>query len=145
VLTEFVAFKPGQSVLAPGIGGAVGMESVQVAASSADRSRFPPPALAKLSAKAEKAHAGGYEHVIDPSRESLRDGVMRLPGGRGWTSLSMVWAERSRAGRLVTCFSQGRMRWSATLAVARRASTSITGKEPLLGLFHRPPGAWDLQ
>jgi len=31
VLTEFVAFKPGQSVLAPGIGGAVGMESVQIA------------------------------------------------------------------------------------------------------------------
>src|SRR6201981_487529 len=31
VLTEFIAFKPGQSVLAPGIGGAVGMESVQIA------------------------------------------------------------------------------------------------------------------
>src|ERR1700761_8288277 len=30
VLTEFVSFRPGQSVLAPGIGGAVGMESVQI-------------------------------------------------------------------------------------------------------------------
>ena len=31
VLSEFVSFRPGQSVLAPGIGGAVGMESVQIA------------------------------------------------------------------------------------------------------------------
>jgi NADPH:quinone reductase-like Zn-dependent oxidoreductase len=80
VLTEFVAFKPGQSVLAPGIGGAVGMESVQIARKLGASLAI---STASTSAKAEKAQAHGYEHVIDLSRESLRDGVMRLSGGRG--------------------------------------------------------------
>src|SRR5258707_6369201 len=80
VLTEFVAFKPGQSVLAPGIGGAVGMESVQIARQLGASLAI---STASTSAKAEKAQAAGYEHVIDLSRESVRDGVMRLPGGKG--------------------------------------------------------------
>src|SRR5258707_362729 len=80
VLTEFVAFKPGQRVLAPGIGGAVGMESVQIARKLGASLAI---STASTSAKAEKAHVGGYEHVIDLSRESLRDGVMRLTGGKG--------------------------------------------------------------
>src|ERR1700693_1176943 len=44
----------------------------------------------------------------------------------------MAWAESSRARRLVACFPEGRMRWSATLEVARRASTSPTssGRRP---------------
>ena len=31
----------------------------------------------------EQARADGYEHVIDLSRESLKDGVLRITGGKG--------------------------------------------------------------
>jgi NADPH2:quinone reductase len=38
---------------------------------------------ASTTRKAEQARAAGYEHVIDLSREHLRDGVMRFTDGKG--------------------------------------------------------------
>lgn len=38
---------------------------------------------ASTTAKAEQAKAAGYEHVIDLSRESMKDGVMRITDGKG--------------------------------------------------------------
>jgi NADPH:quinone reductase-like Zn-dependent oxidoreductase len=79
-LTEFAKFKPGQTVLALAIGGAVGMETVQVA-------RRPGASLAISTAssteKAERARGAGYEHIIDLSKESLKDGVLRITDGKG--------------------------------------------------------------
>jgi NADPH:quinone reductase-like Zn-dependent oxidoreductase len=79
-LTELAKFKAGQTVLAPAIGSAVGMETVQVA-------RHLGASLAISTAgstqKAERARAAGYEHVIDLSQESLKDGVQRITKGRG--------------------------------------------------------------
>jgi NADPH:quinone reductase-like Zn-dependent oxidoreductase len=80
VLTEFVTFRPGQSVLAPGVGGAVGMESMQVARKLGAGLAI---STASTTTKAEIARASGYEHVIDLSRESLKGGVMRITGGKG--------------------------------------------------------------
>ena len=80
VLSEFVSFRPGQSVLAPGIGGAVGMESVQIARKLQASLAI---STASTTAKAETARAAGYEHVIDLSKESLRSGVMRITDGKG--------------------------------------------------------------
>jgi NADPH:quinone reductase-like Zn-dependent oxidoreductase len=80
VLTEFIKFKAGQTVLAPGIGGAVGMESVQVALQLGAAMAI---STASTTEKAEQARGAGYEHVIDLSREDLKDGVMRLTGGKG--------------------------------------------------------------
>ncbi len=79
-LTELAKFKPGQSVLAPGIGGAVGMETVQVARRLGAGTVI---STAGDTRKAERARAAGYEHVVDLSRESLRDGVRRLTDGKG--------------------------------------------------------------
>jgi NADPH:quinone reductase-like Zn-dependent oxidoreductase len=79
-LTEFTKFKAGQTVLAPGIGGAVGMESVQVARRLGAAMAI---STASTTDKAEQARAAGYEHVIDLSKEGLREGVMRLTGGKG--------------------------------------------------------------
>ena len=79
-LTELAKFKPGQTVLAPGIGGAVGMETVQVARRLGASSAI---STASNTDKAERARAAGYEHVIDLSRESLKEGVMRITGGKG--------------------------------------------------------------
>lgn len=80
VLTEFMKFKSGQTVLAPGIGGAVGMESLQVACRLGASLAI---STASTTEKAERARAAGYEHVIDLSREGLKDGVLRLTGGKG--------------------------------------------------------------
>lgn len=80
VLTEFVTSRAGMSVLAPGIGGAVGMESVQVARRLGAGLAI---STATSSEKAAQAHAAGYEHVIDLSKEELKDGVLRLTGGKG--------------------------------------------------------------
>ena len=79
-LTELANFKPGQSVLAPGIGGAVGMETVQVARRLGASLAI---STASTTEKTEQARAAGYEHVIDLSRESLKDGVSRITEGKG--------------------------------------------------------------
>jgi len=79
-LSEFAKFKPGQTVLAPAIGGAVGMETVQVAR-RLGASRV--ISTASSTQKAERARAAGYEHVIDLSSESLKAGVLRVTEGRG--------------------------------------------------------------
>jgi NADPH:quinone reductase-like Zn-dependent oxidoreductase len=79
-LTEFANFQPGQTVLAPGIGGAVGMESVQIARRFGASLAI---STASTTEKTELARVAGYEHVIDLSKEKLRDGVMRLTDGKG--------------------------------------------------------------
>ena len=79
-LTEFAKFKPGQSVLAPAIGGAVGMETVQVARRLGASLAI---STASSTEKAERAREAGYEHVIDLSREGLKDSVLRITEGKG--------------------------------------------------------------
>src|SRR5215468_3540189 len=79
-LTEIAKFKPGQTVLTPAIGSAVGMETVQVARRLGASLVI---STAGNTQKAERARADGYEHVIDLSKESLKDGVLRITDGRG--------------------------------------------------------------
>jgi NADPH2:quinone reductase len=79
-LTEFARFKPGQTVLAPAIGSAVGMETVQIARRLGASLAI---STASTTAKAEQARADGYQHVIDLSKEGLKDGVLRTTGGKG--------------------------------------------------------------
>lgn len=79
-LTEFAKFKPGQTVLAPAIGGAVGMETVQVARRLGASLAI---STASSTEKAERARAAGYAHVIDLSKEGLKAGVLRITEGKG--------------------------------------------------------------
>ena len=79
-LTQLAKFKPGQTVLAPAIGSAVGMETVQVARRLGASLTISTSSTTK---KAEQARAAGYEHVIDLSKESLKDGVIRITKGKG--------------------------------------------------------------
>ncbi|MCU1686163.1 MAG: qor [Amycolatopsis sp.] len=78
-LTELAGFRPGQTVLAPGVGGAVGQGGVEIAKVLGASLAI---TTATNAAKAELGRAAGFE-VIDLSRESLRDGVARLTGGKG--------------------------------------------------------------
>ncbi|MBH1936199.1 zinc-binding alcohol dehydrogenase family protein [Streptomyces sp. AV19] len=79
-LTELIGLRPGMTVLAPGIGGAVGMGAAQVAPLLGAERVI---STASRTEKAEQARAAGFPHVIDLSRESLREGVARLTDGRG--------------------------------------------------------------
>ncbi|WBB65538.1 zinc-binding dehydrogenase [Micromonospora sp. WMMD812] len=78
-LTELAGFRPGQTVLAPGVGGAVGQGGVEVARVLGAARAI---TTATSTDKADKGRDAGYE-VIDLSRESLRDGVARLTDGKG--------------------------------------------------------------
>lgn len=78
-LTELAGFRAGQTVLAPGVGGAVGQGGLDVARVLGAAKAI---TTATSAAKAERGRAAGFE-VIDLSTESLRDGVQRLTGGRG--------------------------------------------------------------
>ena len=122
VLTEFVAFRPGQSVLAPGIGGAVGMESVQVARQLGASLAI---STASTRAKAEKAHAAGYEHVIDLSRETVRAGVMRLTGGKG-VDVVIDGVGGKFTGEALGCLLPGGTYAVVGYAGGREASVNLT-------------------
>ncbi|MFD5300852.1 zinc-binding alcohol dehydrogenase family protein [Streptomyces mutabilis] len=80
VLTRVAGVRAGCSVLAPGIGGSVGMGAVEVARELGASLTL---TTASRTDKAEQARAAGHQHVIDLSRESLADGVARITDGRG--------------------------------------------------------------
>jgi NADPH:quinone reductase len=122
VLTEFAAFKPGQSMLAPGISGAVGMESVQTARKLGASLAI---STASTTAKAEQARAAGYEHVIDLSRESLRDGVMRMSGGKG-VDVVIDGVGGKLAGEALGCLAFGGTYAVVGYAAGREANINLT-------------------
>ena len=78
-LTEVVGFRPGQTVLAPGVGGAVGQGGVEIARVLGAAKAI---TTATSSAKAANGREAGFE-VIDLTQESLRDGVKRITDGKG--------------------------------------------------------------
>jgi NADPH:quinone reductase-like Zn-dependent oxidoreductase len=78
-LTELAGFRAGQTVLAPGVGGAVGQGGVQIARVLGAAQAI---TTATSAAKAERGRAAGFE-VIDLSVETLREGVRRLTDGKG--------------------------------------------------------------
>ncbi|MBV9909776.1 MAG: zinc-binding dehydrogenase [Hyphomicrobiales bacterium] len=122
VLTEFVAFRPGQSVLAPGIGGAVGMESVQVARKLGASIAI---STASTTAKAETARAAGYEHVIDLSKESLRSGVTRITDGKG-VDVVIDGVGGSLMGEALGCLAFGGDYAMVGYAGGREANVNLT-------------------
>ena len=122
VLTEFASFKPGQTVLAPGIGGAVGMESVQIARRLGASVAI---STATTPAKAEQALAAGYEHVVDLSRESLRDGVMRITGGKG-VDVVIDGVGGDLTGEALGCLAPGGTYAVVGYAAGREARINLT-------------------
>ena len=121
-LTEFAKFKPGQIVLAPGIGGAVGMETVQIARRLGAGMAI---STASTTEKAETARAAGYGDAIDLSRESLRDGVARLTSGAG-VDVIVDGVGGDLAGEAVGTLAFGGMWISVGYAGGRNASIDVT-------------------
>ncbi|MFC6646530.1 zinc-binding alcohol dehydrogenase family protein [Granulicella cerasi] len=79
-LMELARLRPGQSVLAPGVGGAVGMETVQIAEQLGVSIAI---STASTKEKAELARSEGYQNVIDLSSQNLTEEMYRLTDGKG--------------------------------------------------------------
>ena len=73
-------FKPGMTVLAPGIGGSVGNATYQLARAQSAGKVI---STAGGATKAAKARELGCEDVIDLTVEGLADGVRRITAGKG--------------------------------------------------------------
>ncbi|WP_413989312.1 quinone oxidoreductase family protein [Labrys okinawensis] len=121
-LTEIARFKPGQTVLAPAIGSAVGMETVQVARRLGAAMAI---STAGNSQKAELARAAGYEHVIDLSRESLKDGVLRITEGKG-VDVVVDGVSGALTGQALASIAFGGTLVIAGYAGGREASVNVT-------------------
>src|SRR5258708_11160612 len=80
VALTLAGFRPGNTVLAPAIGGSVGNAVTQLA-----RALGAKHAISSTTnhAKAEQAKALGFNEVIDTSVEKLGDGVRRITSGYG--------------------------------------------------------------
>src|SRR6266566_3156945 len=80
ITLTLAGFKPGMTVLAPGIGGSVGNATYQLARAQGAGKVI---STAGSAAKAARAREPGFENVIDLTTEGLADGVRRITGGRG--------------------------------------------------------------
>jgi NADPH2:quinone reductase len=80
VTLTLAGFKPGMTVLAPGIGGSVGNATFQLARAQGAGKVI---STAGSTAKAAKAREFGFEDVVDLSAEGLAEGARRIRrGGR---------------------------------------------------------------
>ena len=121
-LTALANFKPGQSVLAPAIGSAVGMETVQVARRLGASLAI---STAGSTEKAERARAAGYDHVIDLSKESLKDGVARITDGKG-VDVVVDGVSGTLTGQALASLANGGVMVIAGYAGGREAEVNVT-------------------
>src|SRR6202049_1099726 len=80
VTLTLAGFKPGMTVLAPGIGGSVGNATYQLTRAQGAGKVI---STAGSAAKAAKASELGFEDVVDLSAEGLAAGVRRTTAGKG--------------------------------------------------------------
>src|SRR5207302_920756 len=80
ITLTLAGFKPGMTVLAPGIGGSVGNATYQLARAQGAGKVI---STAGSAAKAAKARELGFEDVVDLSVEGLAEGARRITAGKG--------------------------------------------------------------
>jgi NADPH2:quinone reductase len=80
ITLTLAGFKPGMTVLAPGIGGSVGNATYQLARAQGAGKAI---STAGSAAKAARARELGFEDVVDLTAESLAEGVRRITAGKG--------------------------------------------------------------
>jgi NADPH:quinone reductase len=80
VTLTLAGFKPGMTVLAPGIGGSVGNATYQLARAQGAGKVI---STAGSAAKAARARELGFKDVVDLSAEGLAEGVRRITNGKG--------------------------------------------------------------
>jgi len=80
ITLTLAGFKPGMTVLAPGIGGSVGNATYQLARTQGAGKVI---STAGSTVKVTRARELGFEDVIDLTTEGLADGVRRITTGKG--------------------------------------------------------------
>jgi NADPH2:quinone reductase len=80
VTLTLAEFKPGMTVLAPGIGGSVGNATYQLARAQGAGKVI---STAGSAAKAARARELGFEDVVDLTEEGLAAGVRQITAGKG--------------------------------------------------------------
>jgi NADPH2:quinone reductase len=80
VTLTLAGFKPGMTVLTPGIGGSVGNATYQLARTQGAGKVI---STAGSAAKAAKARQLGFEDVVDLSEQGLAEGVRRITAAKG--------------------------------------------------------------
>ena len=80
VTLTLAGFKPGMTVLAPGIGGSVGNATYQLARAQGAGKVI---STAGSAVKAAKARELGFEDVVDLTAEGLAEGARRITAGKG--------------------------------------------------------------
>src|SRR5260370_6278918 len=80
ITLALAGFKPGMTVLAPGIGGSVGNATYQLARAQGAGKVI---STAGSAVKAAKARELGFEDVVDLTAEGLAEGVRRITADKG--------------------------------------------------------------
>jgi NADPH:quinone reductase len=80
ITLTLAGFKPGMTVLAPGIGGSVGNATYQLARAQGAGKVI---STAGSGEKAARARELGFEDVVDLNAEGLAEGVRRITSGKG--------------------------------------------------------------
>jgi NADPH:quinone reductase-like Zn-dependent oxidoreductase len=80
---------------------------------------------ATTAARAEQARVAGYEHIIDLTSESLRDGVMRMTEGKG-VDVVIDGVGGTLTGEALGCLAQGGTYAVVGYAAGRQAQINLT-------------------
>ena len=80
---------------------------------------------ATTTARAEQARTAGYEHIVDLSSESLRDGVMRMTGGKG-VDVVIDGVGGSLTGEALGCLAPGGTYAVVGYAAGKEAHINLT-------------------
>ena len=122
VTLTLAGFKPGMTVLAPGIGGSVGNATYQLARAQGAGKVI---STAGSAAKAAKARALGFEDVVDLTAEGLAEGVRRITDGKGVDIVieSIGGAVTSEA---LSCLSLGGVLITLGYSAGRKSTIDVT-------------------
>jgi len=141
---DLAGFEPGKTVLSPAIGGAVGNAVTQLARAQAAKHAI---STTTNHAKAEQAHALGFEEVVDLSVEQLGDGVRRITQGYG-TDIVIDAIGGEILGQALGALAVGGSLTTLGYAAGRRATIDVTdliwrrASLKSFSLFAQPAGAW---
>ena len=115
-------FKPGMTVLAPGIGGSVGNATYQLARAQGAGKAI---STAGSAAKATKARELGFEDVIDLSTEGLADGVRRITAGKG-ADIAIESIGGAVTGQALSSLSLGGVLTTLGYSAGRKTTIDVT-------------------
>src|SRR6202521_4851972 len=126
-------FKPGETVLAPGIGGSVGNATYQVARARGAGKMI---STAGSAAKAARARELGFEDVIDLTSEGLADGVRRITAGRG-VDIVIDSIGGSVTGEALSSLGHGGVLVTLGYSAGRKTTIDVTERLPLVAELGR--------